>query len=95
MKKSERLLWFVGGIAIGAAAAGKAGSLKSTGQLRNRFASMQSSLGNSAAQLNHTIRSEAGEFTKKIRKQISSPIPDLYKATENIAIEQPEITYGW
>jgi hypothetical protein len=99
MKKSERILWLFGGIIIGSAAGAAAiatkDSAKSFDRLRSQFSQPGSAFRNSAEQLKNSVRSEAGVFAKKVRKQISNPVPDLYKATENITMDQPEIIYGW
>lgn len=96
MKKSERLLWLFGGILIGTAAGAAATSTKGSAKSIDRLLSQSTSvIRKNTEQLKSSIRWEAGEFAKKVRKQISNPVPDLYKATENITMDQPETVYGW
>lgn len=97
MENSGQLLWFFGGVTIGTAAgiaaAGRIGSSETVQRLRSETARLNKSLGKRTEKMKQTIAAGAGDFKNMIRKNLVHPIPDLYKATENFTIGQPEKDY--
>lgn len=99
MKNSKHILWFIGGMMIGTAtgiaAAGRVESSKTLHRLSTETTKLDQMLRARTQKVKKTFTLGAGDFTKMIKKNLTNPIPDLYKATENFNIRQPETDYDW
>ena len=99
MKNSKHLLWFFGGLMIGTAsglaAAGNPETSKTLERLRMETSRLDRHLKARAYKLKKSVSSGSAGFADVVRKNLSHPIPDLYKATENFTIGQPETIYEW
>ena len=99
MKNSKQILWFFGGILVGTAtgiaAGGRIEASKSFHRLCSETSMLDQKLRTRAQGIKKAVASGTGNFTNTVKKNLSNPIPDLYKATENLTIAQPETYYDW
>lgn len=96
---SRYFLWFGSGLLIGAAAGIITGSrLEKSGtmsRILTEAEELETGLIEKSRALKKAIASGAGELSKILRKNLSTPVPDLYKATESLTMSEGEVEYDW
>lgn len=99
MKNNKNMIWFYSGILIGATSGIIAGSrLEKSGTI-NRILSeaekMETELAGKGRVAIKALASGARDLSRNIRKNLSNPVPDLYKATESFTMSEQSGEYEW
>lgn len=99
MMKSRYILWIGSGILIGAAAGIITGSRLEKSGAMNRILSEAEKLESDFTEKSRSAKKAfaygAGELSRIIRKNLSNPVPDLYKATESLTMNEGSGVYEW
>ncbi len=83
------LVTFTGGLVVGALMAPKSGK-ESRQWIQSNSKELKDWAGLKGSQL-----IEQGEsFTREVKRNLQNPIPDLYKATEDLQLDDDDLTYA-
>lgn len=84
---------FAGGFAAGVYIAGKE-KRKKIRQLAVRMEAILSEAGKKSRTFHEAGRKRMRSVSGRLRKELSDPVPDLYKATESLSLDENDLING-